>query len=440
MNNLDNMTIEQIERLLEQKKNQKSTIAFVDVTPKGVAKPTLDNSKQLFAHYGISIRHNEMTKEPEINIPCKKFHSDTEMNAALAYLQDLARGQDLPVSDLMNHVTIVANENAYHPVRDWIDSFKWDGKDRLPEVYAIIDSPSEMKETLIRKWLLSGVAALYDDNFSCEGVLCLYGAQAIGKTSWIQYLLPRESVSQWVSESVTLAVGNKDSELKALGTWITELGELDSTFKKSDIEALKGWITQRKDVIRPPYERKPNKYSRRTICYATINTLEFLQDDENRRFWALDVEKVHPTSLDRGQLWAQIKQMYFDVVGKCRTPQDRIANNEWGWFLTPDERAQLTRTQHQFKTIDPIEELLDDKLVPFDEIENKKSEWLNSTAILMRCGVLYPTKRDINTAAKYLRRFGFRKKIDTKRFLVQIRDSVTTQNTVPKLKVVDSLT
>jgi putative DNA primase/helicase len=263
------------------------------------------------------------------------------------------------------------------------------------------------------------VAALYDDNFSCEGVLCLYGEQAAGKTSWCLSLMPTENQSLWFKDAVALDVGNKDSLTKSLGTWITELGEIDATFRKSDIEALKGFITERVDVIRPPYERTANRYRRRTVFIGTMNKLKFLQDDQNRRFWPINVTSVHYADFDIGQFWAEVKQMYQDIKPKCATPQLRKINNEYGWFLTPEERELLDRTQTVFKSDDPIEELLANRVMPKHQGMGQE-EWLNCTAILDRCGWGRATKRDLDIVGRWCRQQGYDYKKDSKQYHVWI--------------------
>lgn len=418
-------------------------IRFNDLTSKGMAKPTLGNTEQLVAHYDITIQHNEMTKDLEISFADKKFHRDTELNTSMSYFKALARDQDLPVSDIFDHVGIIANNNHYHPVRDWIDSAKWDGTDRLQEYYdsLIIRKGgnhaedvmnSALKEILMRKWAMSAVAALYNDNFSCEGVLCLSGDQAIGKTSWALSLTPREYQSKWVKDAVTLDVGNKDSVLKAVSAWITELGELDATFRKSDLEALKGFITERVDVLRPPYERKANSYSRRTVMYATINSVEFLQDEENRRFWTLDVEKVIQCTFDTQQFWAEMKVLYESVEPLCRTAFDREKNQEWGWFLTPTERKQLQSVQKKFKSIDPICEIVQNNIVTA-KLTNS-GLWLNCTAILQACGITNPDRRATNSVSKWLRKEGYNFKQYTKQYYVNVVGQ--GKSSVPSLSVV----
>lgn len=422
-----NMTVEEIEQLLALKKS--GLFEFNDLTSKKTPRPSQENAEQLFAFYNIRIRHNEMTKSTEIDIPSEYFHSDTEMNAKLAYIRNLYVKHDISDKNLDGYITAIANANSYHPVRDWIDSHTWDGVSRLELFYNSLETDpdlhidaveyEQLKETMMRKWALSAVAALYHPGFSCEGVLCLYGDQAAGKTTWFQSLLPAEYQNEWFKDAVALDVSNKDSLMKALGTWVTELGEIDATFKKSDIEALKGFITEKIDTIRPPYERVANKYSRRTVFVGTMNRQQFLQDDENRRFWPINVRRVHYADFDVGQFWAEIKQMYLRIQPLSATPRLRIENNEFGWFLTPAERLALTRVQTVFKSDDPVEELLANRVAGLQSMPGQET-WQNTTAILTACGKAYPTKAELNTAAKWLRQQRYPYMKMTKQFKVWV--------------------
>lgn len=439
---MSNLSIEELELLLKQKKDlAKNNIAFPDVTAKGLIKSTLTNAEHLMSHCGISIKHNEMTKEIEIELPGIYLHSDTAINAARGYIRSYAHEHGMPVGELDGYIATIANKNSYHPVRDWLNAQEWDGQDRLPDYYETIicGANSQMigntlKETLMRKWALALVASLYEPQFSMEGVLCLYGRQGIGKTSWAYGLIPKEFGNKWIKDAVALDVHNKDSVMKAVGTWITELGELDSTFKKSDLEALKAWITEKQDVIRPPYERSANKYTRRTGFYATLNTLEFLNDDENRRFWVLDVEAFRFPEYDLVQFWAQIRVLYQAVAPICQDPKMRVANNEWGWFLTPTERQLLQQSQNPFKTVDPVIEKLSDHVVAPQLMKTIKGETLYITEILERCGVDRVTKRETTAGGKWLREQGH--KCDRqKRYTVEIVDQTKS---MPHLKIVDA--
>jgi len=202
-------------------------------------------------------------------------------------------------------------------------------------------------------------------------------------------------------------MGNKDTAIKALGYWITELGELDATFKKSDIEALKAFITERTDVIRSPYGRTANKYGRRTVFYASVNELEFLKDSENRRFWVLEVDSFKFPSFNVAQFWAQIKQEYLAISGLIATAEDRAKNNEWGWFMSPTERAQLAASQQRFKTVNAIDELLSNRVLPSAVARINCRKKMNVTSILQDLGIMMPNHSQTIQAGKWLRDHGY---------------------------------
>ena len=383
-------------------------IKFPDVSDKHVPRLTLQNYKTLFAHYNVTIRYNEMTKDYEIDIPGKTFHKDTELNVKLAQLRDFCHIQGLGIGELEGFVALVWTENAYHPVRDFIDAQTWDGVDRLHEWYDSVEliAPNVMKEVMMYKWALSAVAALYHPNFSCEGVLTWQGQQGLGKTIQIENVIPREFHNVWNKDAVVIDMSNKDSIFKALAVWIAELGELDATFKKSDMEALKGFITEKVDVLRPPYERKANKYARRTVFYASVNENQFLQDEENRRFWVLAVKRFLHVKIDCVQFWAQLKHCYLQVKDKIGTAVDREHYQEWGWFMSPAERLRMKPLQQQFKSADPIEQTLDAGVI-LSTGAHSPGEWMNATEILGALGWGKPSKRDLNIAGKWMRTNGY---------------------------------
>jgi putative DNA primase/helicase len=403
---IDDLTAEQLQQLTEQMAAAKQNLqlSFPDSTSTGIGRPTRANTDTLLKHYSITVRHNEMTKEMTIDIPGEKFSVDTEMNAKLAHVKSLARRHQLNPSDIFEHLTKIANENNYHPVRDWIDSLTWDGQDRLQDLYnsVILATDNPMKQSMMRKWALSLVAALYHPNFSCEGVLTFSGSQGQGKTVWVEELIPREFHNVWNKDAVIIDTKNKDSLIKALSYWITELGEIDATFRRSDIEALKAFITEKVDVLRPPYERTANKYPRRTVFYATVNELEFLQDRENRRFWVLQVAEFHLGSIDAAQFWAQMRAMYVQVAPLIGSASDRKRNQEWGWFMSPQERDQLQNLQIVHRAVEPVEETLSTAI----DLTGTSGEWYNVTEILRRCGWLTIARRDTNIGARWLRAQG----------------------------------
>lgn len=173
----------------------------------------------------------------------------------------------------------IQDDCKYNPVREWILSKPWDGTDRFRELadsLVLKDTyPADFRDVLLRRWLVSCVAAALAgdrDLLQFRGVLVLKGPQAMGKTKWLQGLVPEGS--GWFFSGHTLDTRDKDNVAKCISHWIVELGELDATFKAQDVSRLKSFITQESDIIRLPYAPKPSKYMRRTVFCGSVNPYE----------------------------------------------------------------------------------------------------------------------------------------------------------------------
>ncbi len=353
-------------------------------------KDTEANGDVLFEHYDVKIAYNEMTKETEIDIPTNVFGEDTKANAQLAWLKARARQHNMPDSSISDYIELKASKNTYHPVRNWISSKEWDGVDRMPSWLATVQSDNVLKGTLMEKWALSAVAAMYERDFSTEGVLIFIGRQGIGKTRWLTSLVPNK---KWVKDGVLLDPKNKDSVLLAVSAWISELGELPSTFRKADIDQLKAFITLSVDNVRPAYAPKANSYKRQTVFFGTSNDVAILSDDENRRFWPIQVTHINiDHGIDMQQFWAQVKVMH-----------DAGAER----FLTSTERERLYEVQEsKHRHVSPVEERLATHLVIEGKL-TKSAGRMNTTAILIKLGLSNPNQKDKNVASRWLEKNGY---------------------------------
>lgn len=394
--------------------NQNSVdIIFPDVTftstGKEVIMDTSANADVLFDAYKATVAFNEMSKNIEMEIPGTKFVEDTKDNVQLHWLRERARKHSMSDKNIVEYVDMFASRNSYHPVRDWISSEKWDGVDRLEAWFATITTTHPMKHLLMKKWALSAVAAVFEHTFKGEGVLILIGPQGLGKTTWGTSLVYD---LDWVGVGKDLNPGNKDEVLAATKYWITELGELNKLFRKAEIEDLKNFITRDVDELRPAYARKDNKYKRRTVFFGTANERTILVDDENRRYWTMDVTAVNfKHGINMQQFWAQIKEQFYDTGEQ--------------WWLTEDERRQLSSLQAEHKAPNATEELLSTCVshpqapggkyagIVAEAIKRKveaidnTAERLNATAILIRCGVNDPKPIQIKHAVNWLYNNGF---------------------------------
>jgi predicted P-loop ATPase len=157
------------------------------------------------------------------------------------------------------------------------------------------------------RFLISGVARIYQPGCQVDHVLVQEGAQGGGKTSALRVL-----GGEWFSESLPADLHSKDCCDHLRGKWVVELAELGQ-IKRSAVETVKAFISRTYERFRPAYGRNEVIYPRQCIFSGTTNKSAYLPDETgNRRFWPVKVGTIDLESLrrDRDQLWAEAKQRY----------------------------------------------------------------------------------------------------------------------------------
>jgi len=360
-------------------------------TTQGRIMATTDNYHALMKTYGIECYYDVIKKRIDIEIPNFKPIADLKDEAHLVELENLCIKNFVPHQRVRDAMKIIAQE--HNPVARWIDSKPWDGVSRVTDFCDTVTAEdNRLKHMLMRKWLLSCVAAAFEvDGVSLEGLLVFQGKQGLGKTLWFKRLA--EFNKGWLLEGATLDPKDKDSVKKAVSHWIVELGELESTFKKADINQLKAFITSKSDEMRLPYDRTFTNYQRRTAFFASVNEPEFLMDGSgNRRFWCLKVTDINPHhGIDMQQMWAEVKATLYK-------------QGEKNWYLTKEERELLQESNEGFRTQGAVEDLLMQH-VDFKPLESEKKPW-QLTAMLRALGIRNPRNIDFKDASRVLTEFG----------------------------------
>jgi len=351
---------------------------------------TKDNVQGVLSTHAIEVRYNVIKKRMEIEVPNMKFIADMKEEASLIEIEDRCINMGIPHAKVRDYLKILARE--YNPVKEWIESVPWDGQSRMqPFLNSLTTHDSvQLKEMLMRKWLISCVAAAYEENgVELEGILVLQGAQGLGKTLWFKRLCDYEK--GWLLEGATLNPSDKDSVKRAVSHWIVELGEIESTFKKSDIDQLKAFVTAKTDELRLPYDRAFTTYQRRTAFYASVNAREFLTDTSgNRRFWVLAVKDIDVNhGVDMQQLWAEIKETMY-------------IKGQKNWFLSPDERELLQESNELYRTQSSVEDLILEHV----DFDSKFPKPVQMTKLLRDLGIKAPRMPDFKEASRVLHERG----------------------------------
>lgn len=302
----------------------KEEISFPDKEEKK-KKPMIDF--ELFSEFlekqKYSIRYNQITHNFEFFGFDKGESVEHLAENVPTILQDQLKKIYTHVSkqNIIDYITRYATRHKYNPVLSAIQAVKWDGKDRVAEIYKIFRIPADTEEGIysriyIFKWLKQCVCALYNDienPYSLDIILVFQGKQGIGKTRFFEMLALN---SKFFGEGICLDPRDKDSIIQATSKWISELGEIGSTMKK-DMDSVKAFLTKSTDEYRTPYGKASLHYPRMTSFVGTVNDEQFLIDQTgNRRFVTISLpldlvidynSQIKP--FDALQLWAQIYEI-----------------------------------------------------------------------------------------------------------------------------------
>jgi predicted P-loop ATPase len=298
---------------------------------------------------GNNLRLNLLTKEIEL---------DGEPLDRDALIIRLACDYCLQVPD--NHfdkiIGAVAKQNAYHPVRDYLDTVaQTHGNDTT-----ILDGLAlrylgtfiPLHEVFLRKWLISCVARIYKPGCKLDTALILQGKQGIRKSSFFKTLASQH----WFDDSMGNA-SDRDERLKMHMAWMIEWAELEAVFKRKDVSVVKSFLTTTIDLIRAPYERTTSRYARQCVIVGTTNERDFLADSTgNRRFWVIPVT----TEIDTDQLTLERDQIWAAAVAAFNAGEP--------WYLAPGEAQQSEQALEEFQISDPWQEVIQTYLEPFNEI------------------------------------------------------------------------
>ena len=368
---------------------------FPEVDGKGKPLPTALNLAELCRRIGVVVRYNTIKKDVEILVPGLVTTIDNGKEVSTNEVYNCLHRVRMGVGGFESNLCSLAEANQYNPVASWIGSKAWDGKSRLQAFFDTVTAKTEtmlpdgrkLKEVLMRKWLISAVAAAYErEGVVARGVLTFVSKQNLGKTRWAKQLAPRDLGV--IADGEVLNPSDKDSVMKIVSKWIVELGEVDATFRKSDIAALKAFISKDSDSLRRPYARTESKYARRTVFFASVNDEQFLHDPTgNTRWWTIHAVALgEPGKLDMQQVWAEVKSLY--DAGES-------------WHLDGVELDALNGHNREHEAINPVHEMIDREF----DWDSPRTLWthpMRATEVALAARIDKPTQKQVNEAAAYV--------------------------------------
>lgn len=256
--------------------------------------------------------------------------TDAATTELKAWLEKRWITDEVKTATLREAVEAVAARHSVHPVRDWLTCLEWDRVERLPTFFSdFCGTPlTPYSEAVARSLFVSAVARIMKPGAKVDTMICLEGAQGIGKSKLVQALFG----TAWHCE-ITEAPGSLDFYQNLRGKWVGEFSEL-SAMGKVDQNRVKQALTQTQDTYRSSYGRNSRTYPRQFLFVGNTNKQEYLMDETGARRY-LPVECVE---IDAEAAGAIRDQLFAEAMVRYRKGEP--------WWIIPDaEREQDARYQ-----------------------------------------------------------------------------------------------
>ena len=325
----NNMEIEELldeELFRTEKLTAEDVAAELGVTDKGLVRQSIQNAVTVLLKDPLlagRIRRNELTDKTEIigDVGWKRRGSaitDTDVNQIRLYLEKtygLTREKQIRAA-----IDIVSSENSFHPIRDYLNSLKWDGRERirylLPRYLGAEESPYVYEMTKLM--MLGAINRVFHPGCKFEIMLCLVGGQGAGKSTLLRFLAIRD---EWFTDDLR-RLDDENVYRKIQGHWFIEMAEMLATNSAKSIELIKSFLSRTKETYKIPYETHPEDRPRQCIFLGSSNNVNFLPYDTtgNRRFAPIPIcaEKAERHPLDDEKecrdyiihCWAEAMEIY----------------------------------------------------------------------------------------------------------------------------------
>ena len=239
-------------------------------------------------------------------------------------------------------VTKVADDRAYHPIREFIESLpEWD---KVPRVDTLLVDYLGAGDTayvraVTRKTLCAAISRVLRPGCKFDSMLVLNGPQGVGKSTLIAKL-----AGEWFSDSLNLGdTKDKTAAEKLQGYWILEIGEL-AGLKKAEVETLRSFLSRQNDIYRAAFGKRATPHLRQCV-------FGYLRDTTgNRRFWPVKTpgsgkkQSWNLTHEEILQIWAEALVYVRQGEKLYLSPEmDALAKDEQREAMESDEREGLVR-------------------------------------------------------------------------------------------------
>ena len=229
-------------------------------------------------------------------------------------------------------IKVVANENRYHPVQDYLNALQWDGVERIRYgLHHFLGAEvSNYTYEVMKLFMMGTISRVFHPGIKFEVMLCLVGGQGAGKSTLLRFLAMNDD---WFTDDLK-KMDDDNVYRKLQGHLIVEFPEMVAILNAKNVEDTKSFMSRQKDTYKTPYDKHPKDHKRQCVFAGSSNSLDFLPMDRsgNRRFLPIqcnaNVAEGHilddeKTSRDYiAQMWAEAMEIYRSGKYQLRLPKE----------------------------------------------------------------------------------------------------------------------
>ena len=310
-------------------------------------KPTQIDRLELFLSTRYVFRHNIVSGKLEFQYFGKKKWNVMNDFIENSMLRECLKGRIKTNLSSLRNLLYSDFCVLFNPFEDYFFNLpSYDEKtDYITELAnTITTTKQDLWQQCFKKWLVAMVGCVLDDKVINHTVIVFSGKQGLGKTTWVEKLVPKQLKEYLFSG--TINPNNKDTLVQLAECMLINLDELEN-LNRSEIGSLKEIITKTQIRMRKAYGHNNETMPRRASFAGSVNTAQFLNDSTgSRRFLCFELEGIkYQHDVDINMAFSQALFLFksgFRFWFDQEEIKNITANNEQYQLHSPEEELLLT--------------------------------------------------------------------------------------------------
>jgi hypothetical protein len=308
-------------------------------------KPTQIDRLELFLSNKYVFRHNIVSGKLEFQYFGKKKWNVMNDFIENSMLRECLKGRIKTNLSSLRNLLYSDFCVLFNPFEDYFFNLpSYDEKtDYITELANTITTTKQyLWQQCFKKWLVAMVGCVLDDKVINHTVIVFSGKQGLGKTTWVEKLVPKQLKEYLFSG--TINPNNKDTLVQLAECMLINLDELEN-LNRSEIGSLKEIITKTQIRMRKAYGHNNETMPRRASFAGSVNTAQFLNDSTgSRRFLCFELEGIkYQHDVDINMAFSQALFLF---------------KSGFRFWFDQEEIKSITENNEQYQLHSPEEELL----------------------------------------------------------------------------------